>query len=317
MTAYEVLGVDFNATQEDIDKAFKSLARQYHPDKNNGDNTKMMEINEAYKLIGKPDARKKYDESNANTAMFEMMSTVFGKPTVARDFGKAPTKDPRMKNGTNIKLNVTIPLDIYLSGCEKMPVKFTRMCECLDCGGTGGNRECKCPVCGGYGYVVKDGKKLSCTKCNGTGTIKINSCKTCNGKGFLKKKVSKTIFYRPGVLTETIKGAGNNGLYGGTNGDLVITYKPKAPVGTKFTEDGFIETGLNLNVEDLVLGVTKMVKIGNWSAYITFEPKDMKSIPIVKEIGKFKFRFGVYLEINQNDVNFAQNLRNNRINDLI
>ena len=237
MTAYEVLGVDFNATQEDIDKAYKSLARQYHPDKTNGDNTKMMEINEAYKLIGKPDARKKYDESNANTAMFEMMSTVFGKPTVARDFGKAPTKDPRMKNGTNIKLNVTIPLDIYLSGCEKMPVKFTRMCECLDCGGTGGNRECKCPVCGGYGYVVKDGKKLSCTKCNGTGTIKINSCKTCNGKGFLKKKVSKTIFYRPGVLTETIKGAGNNGLYGGTNGDLSLIQSFPSAISSAFRKN--------------------------------------------------------------------------------
>jgi len=317
MTAYEVLGVEFNATQEEIDKAYKNLARQYHPDKNNGDDTKMVELNEAYKLIGKPDARKKYDESNANTAMFEMMSTVFGKPTVARDFGKAPTKDPRMKNGTNIKLNVSIPLDIYLAGCEKMPVKFTRICECLDCGGTGGNRECKCPVCGGYSYVIKDGKKRGCNRCNATGTIKVNPCKTCDGRGFLKKKVSKTIFYRPGVLTETIKGAGNNGLFGGTNGDLVVTYKPKDIDGTKFTEDGVIETGLILNVEDLVLGVTKMVRIGNWSAYISFEPKEMKSIPIVKEIGKFKFRFRVSLEINQNDVNFAQNLRNNRINDII
>ena len=98
---------------------------------------------------------------------------------------------------------------------------------------------------------------------------------------------------------------------------MVVTYKPKDIDGTKFTEDGVIETGLILNVEDLVLGVTKMVRIGNWSAYINFEPKEMKSIPIVKEIGKFKFRFRVSLEINQNDVNFAQNLRNNRINDII
>ena len=318
MTAYEVLGVEFDATQEQIDKAYKTLARQYHPDKNNGDDTKMVELNEAYKLVGKPDARKKYDESNANTAMFDMMSTVFGKPTVARDFGKAPTQqDARMKNGTDIKLNVTIPIDIYLAGCDKMPIKFNRLCECLDCGGTGGNRECKCPVCGGYGYVVKDGKKSGCTKCNGTGNIKIHTCKSCNGKGYTRKKVSKTIFYRPGVLTETIKAAGNNGLFGGTNGNLVITYKPKSTAEARFTDDQYIEMPLKVNIDDLVLGVTKLVRIGNWSAYITFDAKDMKNLPIVKEIGKFKFRFLVELEINQNDINFAQNLRNNRINDLI
>lgn len=318
MTAYEVLGVEFTATQEEIDKAYKKLAKQYHPDKNNGDDTKMVELNEAYKLIGKPDARKKYDESNANTAVFNMMATVFGKPTVARDFGKAPTQqDARMKNGTDIKLNVTIPMDVYLSGCEKMPIKFKRMCECLDCGGTGGNRDCKCPVCGGYGYVVKDGKKSSCTKCDGTGTIRVHTCKSCNGKGYTRKTVNKTVFYRPGVLAETIRGAGNNGQYGGANGNLVITYKPKSNNEASFGDDGVINTRLKLNIEDLVLGVTRQVRIGNWSAYISFEPKEMSKLPIYKEIGNFKFRFAVDLEINKNDANFAQELRNSRINDLI
>lgn len=318
MTAYEVLGVDNTASDEEIKKAYRSLAKQYHPDKNNGDDTKMVALNEAYKLVGTPEARKKYDTSNANQAMFEMMYTIFGKPTVAKDFGKAPVeKDVRMKNGTDIDLTVSIPLDVYLSGCEQMPIQFNRKCECLDCGGTGGNRECKCPVCGGYGYVVKDGKKSECARCKGTGNIRVHKCASCNGKGYTRKTVNKNIFYSPGTLSSTLKGAGNNGMYGGTNGNLNITFKPKPCDEATFDADNCINTSVTLNVEDLVLGVTKRIVIGNWSAYITLDKEDFKKIPVVKQIGKFKFRFSVNLDSNSNDVNFAQELRNSRINEII
>lgn len=319
MTAYEVLGVDVKATDEEIQKAYKAMARKYHPDKNNGDDSKMVELNEAMKMVGTPEARKKYDENNANTAVFRMMETVFGRPTVARDFGKAPVnQDPKMKNGKDINLKVSIPLDVYLGGMERAPIKFCRKCECLDCSGTGGNRKSTCPVCGGYGYVVKDGKKSSCTRCNGTGSVVTKKCKTCNGKGFLKNKVEKIIAYRPGSLTATIKGAGDNGMHGGTNGDLLITFNVK-PVGDAFFDpaDETINIRTSFNIEDFVLGVTKRFMVGNWSAYVSFTPDDMKKIPIIKTVGRFKFKVSVDLEINKNDAIFAQELRNSRINELI
>ena len=102
MNAYEVLNVKPDATDDEILASYKQLARKYHPDKNNGDDSKMIELNEAYALIDTPEKRKEYDSKNAFVADFNMLSSVFGRPTVAENFKNPPKVDPKLQNGKKL-----------------------------------------------------------------------------------------------------------------------------------------------------------------------------------------------------------------------
>ena len=318
MSVYDILQVKPDATDDEIKHKYKELARQYHPDKNNGDDSKMVELNEAYHLIDTPEKRKEYDSKNAFVADFNMLSSVFGRPTVAENFHKAPTVDPKMKNGTDVKLRVKIPVDVFLGGVDAMPIKFNRMAECLECDGTGGGVEHLCGKCGGYGYVVIAGQKIKCDKCNGEKKLKANKCEVCNGTGVVKKSVSKIIRYVPGALKMRVPYAGNSGLHGGTNGHLMISFSVTPVNGINYDPAiKAVPVTVNVYPEDIVLGVTKVVTIGNWSSYLTLEPKDFDHLPVRKTIGKVDLSVSVTVDRSPDDVRRAQEWRNSRINDVI
>ena len=318
MTVYDILHVKPDATDEEIKAKYRDLAKQYHPDKNNGDDSKMAELNEAYKTIDTPEKRKEYDTKNAFVAEFDMLSTVFGRPTVAENFKNPPKKDARMKNGTDIKLHVKIPVDVFLSGAKAMPVKFKRNTECMECGGTGGGIDHTCPSCGGYGHVVIGGRKMDCSKCDATGIVKTDPCKVCRGKGMAIKVVDKVISYRPGQLEMVVPNAGNSGRFGGTNGNLKVSFTIQ-PVDSINYDPAMKAVPVTVDVypEDVVLGVTKVVNVGSWSSYLSLEPSDFDRLPARKRVGNADLLVSVRVLRDKDDVRRAQEWRDSRINDLI
>ena len=318
MSVYEILEVKPDASDEEIKRKYRELAKKYHPDKNNGDDTKMSELNEAYKMIDTPEKRKEYDSKNAFAAEFDMLSTVFGRPTVAENFKNPPKRDPRMKNGTDIKLKVKIPVDVFLSGAKTMPIKFKRNTECMECGGTGGGIDRTCPSCGGYGHVVIGGRKFDCSKCDSTGIVKTEPCKVCRGKGMAVKTVEKVISYRPGQLEMTVPSAGNSGKFGGTNGNLKIAFAVQPVDGINYDPSAnAVPVTVEVYPEDIVLGVTKVVNVGSWSSYVSLEPADFDSLPARKRIGNVDFLVSVRVSREAEDVRRAQAWRDSRINDVI
>lgn len=318
MNAYEVLNVKPDATDDEILASYKQLARKYHPDKNNGDDSKMIELNEAYALIDTPEKRKEYDSKNAFVADFNMLSSVFGRPTVAENFKNPPKVDPKLQNGKNVNLRVKIPVDVFIGGIDAMPIKFTRNVECLQCDGTGGNREHTCHVCGGYGYVILEGKRQPCTCCEGKGTVFAEPCKVCGGKGVTKKVVEKVIRYVPGALKMRVPHAGHSGVHGGINGHLMISFAVQPVNGINYDPDlKAVPVTVSVYPEDVVLGVTKRLTVGAWSEYITLEANDFDHLPVKKRIGNVDFLVSVNIERSKEDIKHAQEWRDSRINDVI
>lgn len=318
MSVYDILQVSPDATDEEIKAKYKELARLYHPDKNDGDDSKMVELNEAYHTIDTPEKRKEYDTKNAFVAEFNMLSSVFGRPTVAENFKNPPKANNDMKPGTDIKLNVKIPVDVFLGGIDVMPLKFKRNTECLECDGTGGGREHNCSVCGGYGYVVLMGKKSDCKKCNGYGKVKADPCKVCKGTGMVKHTVTKAIRYVAGALKMKVPNAGNSGRHGGPNGNLNLSFTVTPVDGVCYDPaTKTVPVTVSVYPEDIVLGVTKKVSIGSWSTYVNFEPSDFDTLPVRKTVGKVDLSFSVKVDRTDEDVARAREWRNSRINDII
>lgn len=318
MTVYEILGVNPNDSDEVIKKRYHQLMKEAHPDLG-GSPEMAARYNEAYAKIKTPELRKKYDEENLFTAEFDMLTTVFGRPTVAANFGKKPEYSGHKPiNGKDIKLAVNIPVSVFICGSRSLAVSYKKRCECMECGGTGGDRECKCPSCGGSGYVYMDGKRHMCEKCGGAGTYKVKKCSVCNGKGYSTKTVNKPLYYAPGMLETKVTGAGHNGLYGGENGDLCINFKIKPEDATSYDpESRTIRSLISVKPEDLVLGTTKKVVVGDFSQYIQFSQTDFGRIPVSKKIGNQTWLFDVLLEVSDDDILAATERRNSRINELI
>jgi len=194
---YEILGVDENATQDDIKKAYRKLSKQYHPDVNPDGEEKFKDIAEAYDIIGDPEKRQDYENKKNNPfagmgghgfdihSMFEqMMGGQMRKP-------KAPDKI--------LELEVT-PIESYFGLKKELELKTLKNCK--SCEGSGGEKEV-CYTCNGYGYVIQSFGtgmfqqqiQMTCNVCNGVGsTIKIR-CNTCFGNGRVEelRKISVNI----------------------------------------------------------------------------------------------------------------------------
>lgn len=315
---YSILGVSPTATDEELENAYKKLARQYHPDKCGGDDSKMSQINEAYHLIDTPEKRRKYDESNAFTAEYDMLASVFGRTTVAKNFGKKPTVKPAMKHGTDIALTVNIPLSAFIVS-SMFNVKFTRKCECLECDGTGAKSHYTCTQCGGYGSISIKGRKRKCTKCGGTGYVIKEKCPVCGGNSVTTKEIELPIMFKAMTTSMTVPYEGNNGVHGGENGNLNITFNVKPCDGFSYdASDGTIVGNIKLYPEDLVLGASVGVKIGNRAIGLGITPADAAHIPIKVASNGIKFKLDVDLiSPAPDDEKLYYALRNNHINDII
>lgn len=248
---YEVLGVSKTATEDELKKAYRALAKKYHPDMNPGDKeaeVKFKEASEAYAVLSDADKRRQYDQFGhaafdggaGGAGGFDFsgmdMGDIFGD-LFGDLFGGGRSRRPNngpMK-GANIRTSVRITFEEACFGVEK-ELELTLKDECETCHGTGaksGTSRETCPKCGGKGQVVFTQQSLfgmvrnvqTCPDCHGSGTVVKEKCSACYGTGFIssKKKIKVTI---PAGIDNgqsvRIRDKGEPGTNGGPRGDLLV-----------------------------------------------------------------------------------------------
>jgi molecular chaperone DnaJ len=253
-TLYDTLGVSKSASQEEIKKAYRKLARQYHPDKNPGDNEaeeRFKEVQHAYDLLSDDEKRKTYDRfgstngrvapgqgagSNVNFDfsgfdvgdLGDLFGGIFGGGGGRGGAARARRQPVR---GSDVEVEVQLSFEDALQGAEvKVPVELTTACR--ECGGTGaqpGTAPVICPECNGRG-VKSESQGLfalsqPCPRCRGNGTVIEKPCPNCHGSGRERRIKTYTVKIKPGVKDRTrirLKGKGEAGENGGPAGDLVV-----------------------------------------------------------------------------------------------
>jgi molecular chaperone DnaJ len=277
---YKVLGVDKKASQDDIKKAYRKLARQYHPDTNNdaGAEERFKQISEAYDTLGDPEKRKKYDRGGSifgGTNPFGGAGGAGGGATAA-DFGgfsdifsgifnttggRGARTKPAAERGRDLETTVSLSFDQAIDGAQ-VPVSVATHAACPTCRGTGaepGTSPIVCPVCNGRG-VESEGQGLfsitrPCHRCGGSGTVIEHPCHTCHGEGRVRELKKYKVNIPAGVKEGSrirLPGKGEAGLRGGPPGDLyVVTRVEDSPV--------FRRKGDNLEVE-VPITVTEAIR---------------------------------------------------------
>ncbi len=245
---YEVLGVSKTADDAEIKKAFRSMAKKYHPDMHPGDKEceeRFKEAQEAYAVLSDPEKRRQYDQFGH--AAFEGgagggfdfsgmdMSDIFGD--IFGDFfggGRRSSNNGPMK-GANVRMSVRITFEEAVFGCEK-ELEFAYQEACSTCHTTGtkpGTSPETCAKCGGKGKVVYSQQSLfgmmqnvqTCPDCRGTGKIVREKCPDCHGVGYISRKIRKKVEIPAGIdngQCVRVRDYGEPGKNGGPRGDLLV-----------------------------------------------------------------------------------------------
>ncbi len=251
---YEVLGVSKNATEDEIKKAFRSLAKKYHPDVSTEANAeeKFKEIQEAYSVLSDQEKRAQYDRFGHQAEnMGQGFSGFSGFSGGFEDFdlgdifssffgggGGSRTQSNRPRKGEDIQKRMTISfMDSIFGKTEKIKVQVYD--ECSNCHGTGAKSSSDvktCSKCGGTGRVIIEQTSLfgrtqtqtTCPNCHGKGKEILNKCQTCGGEGMVKVTKEVEVKVPQGIETGQqirLEGLGNRGINGGPNGDLYIQFE--------------------------------------------------------------------------------------------
>jgi molecular chaperone DnaJ len=249
---YDTLGVKKGASQDEIKKAYRKLAREHHPDANPGNKAaeeKFKEVQTAYDVLSDEKKRKEYDRFGStngrgpagpgpggpnvnfgnvdfgNVDLGDILGGIFGNAG-GRGRGR-----PQPMRGADLETEVRLSFEDSLRGAEaKVPVEVTVACS--DCGGSGAQRGTApviCPQCNGRG-VTSESQGLfalsqPCPRCRGNGTVIEKPCAKCKGSGRERRLRNYTVKIKPGVKDGTkirLKGKGEAGANGGPNGDLVV-----------------------------------------------------------------------------------------------
>jgi molecular chaperone DnaJ len=257
---YETLGVAKTASADEVKKAYRKLARQYHPDRNPGDTAaeeRFKEIQGAYDVLGDPEKRKEYDVvgsrvfagggpgpggfhwsgSFGDIGDLGDVSDLFGGLFGGRGAGRQPSRGRR---GRDVEVEVNVSFEDSLEGATiRIPVELETVCHtCSGSGAEPGTSPVVCPVCNGRG-VVSESQGLfalsqPCPRCGGNGTVIETPCHTCHGSGRERRTKRYTVKIPAGVKDGTrirLKGKGEAGVGGGPPGDLyVITRVTPSPL---------------------------------------------------------------------------------------
>ena len=283
---YEILGVPRAASQDDIKRAFRKLARTYHPDLNPNDptaNFKFRELQRAYDILGNIEKRRQYDRFGASYFRSRYAPPSAQSVTdMVNEFVEAFVRQqvPRTKRGEDLRYYLSITLEEAAKGGYKtIVVKRTE--DCATCRGTGASDKdgkIPCPVCEGLGEVrPRSGLfkfRRPCGSCRGTGYRIVSPCDTCGGTGRDRKEDAIRVRIPPGVETGQrlkIRGRGNGGYQEGEPGDLfVVVHVKEHPVfrrkGTELLCD------VQVNFADAALGAEVEVPTLDGPARIQLPP---------------------------------------------
>jgi molecular chaperone DnaJ len=275
---YEILGVPKNAQADEIKKAYRKLAREYHPDKNPGDaqaEERFKEVQGAYDVLSDPEKRKQYDTFGANGARAGA-----GQPGFNFDFGdlgdlgdifgglfgrggRAQSRDRGMR-GSDVEATVNLSFDDSLKGVSvQVPVELDVACsQCNGSGAKPGTAPRICPECNGRGVRAEDqgffALSQPCPRCRGNGTVIEDPCPQCRGTGRERRTKRYTVKIPAGVKNGTrvrLKGKGEAGIGGAPAGDLfVVTRVAESPIYKRRGSDLLVD--VPVSYPDAALGTT-------------------------------------------------------------
>lgn len=289
---YKVLGVDKGASQDDIKKAFRKKAHEYHPDKANGDEAKFKEINEAYQVLGNAKKRGQYDQfgssfeqaqagggfsgfdgfrdasgyANGFNVNMDDLGDIFGGIGDIFGFGGGGGGRNRTRRGADIQVLFTIDFNDAVFGSEK-EVSLQKKIKCNKCNGNGaepGTKIEKCPTCKGTGRTTRAQRTIFgnvqvqavCEDCQGEGEKFAKACTKCGGLGAVQDKVNFKVKIPAGIDNgETIRlsGQGEAGDKGTPAGDLYL--KIKVTPDKRFAREGYdIRTEAKISFTQAALG---------------------------------------------------------------
>jgi molecular chaperone DnaJ len=327
---YKTLGVDKKATPEEIKKAYRKLARKYHPDQNPDDKqaeARFKELSQAHDVLGDPEKRKQYDSGSGPFAtgagpgggfggfgnfdfdassMGDILSNLFGGSTSGR---RVRTK-PRAEKGSDLEAQVSITFDQAVSGAQ-VPLQVPMHASCPTCHGTGakpGTAPSVCPRCEGRGIETQGQGMFSisqpCSLCGGTGTVIEDPCPTCNGAGAVRTVKKLRVNIPAGVREGSrirLAGKGEPGRNGGPHGDLyLITHVEPSQLFTRKGDNLEVEVPLTIpealrgaEVQVPTLTGTKTLRVKPGTAHGTVQRLRGEGPPKLggKEKGDIHYRF--------------------------
>jgi molecular chaperone DnaJ len=288
---YDVLGVGKKATDEEIKRAYRKLARDYHPDRNPGDpkaEERFKEIGAAYDTLKDPEKRKAYDAGG----MFggfgrgpggggpgaggfnvgdvgDIFSSLFGRGG----------RTPEPARGRDLETEIRLSFEQAMQGAQ-IPIDVVKQARCTTCGGNGaapGTAPVTCPRCGGTGIDAQSQGFFSisqpCPQCGGRGQVVEQPCPDCAGSGVTKQRKRYRVNVPAGVKDGTrirLAGKGEDGPLGGPSGDLFVTTRVAASPIFKRRDDGNLEVEVPItlaeaiggaNIEVPTLKATKRIRI--------------------------------------------------------
>ena len=254
---YEVLGIDKNATDEDIKRAYRKKAKECHPDLHPNDKeaeARFKELNEANEVLSDPDKRARYDQFGFYGP--DMGGGAGGNPFGGMDFsgmggmgdifdqlfnggmgGSAQARRNAPRQGNDVRYELRLTFEEAAKGCHKS-VEFYRYENCATCGGSGakpGTQPQTCSMCKGTGQIRQSGGWMTtvrtCPACGGSGKVIKDKCSSCGGSGRVRMRRTLELDVPAGVDDNIVlskRGQGEPGANGGPNGDLLIqiTVKP-------------------------------------------------------------------------------------------
>ena len=300
---YEVLGVDRSASQDEIKKAFRKLAFQYHPDRNKEPDAeeKFKEISEAYAILSDPEKKGQYDrfghagisgrysyEDIFRGANFRDIFTEFGfgDDLLGRIFGgifgggfgfnfQQARTGPR--RGSDLQTRIEVTLEQVATGTE-VELSLNRLKSCSRCGGSGaepGTNVVSCPQCNGTGRIERRTQSLfgqmirvtTCDRCQGKGKIPDTPCSSCGGDGLEEKRARMDVKVPQGIEDGTqliLRGQGEDGPNGGPPGDLYVTVRVKPhPYLIRRGRDVIYEAEINFPQASLGTSITVPTLFGD------------------------------------------------------
>jgi molecular chaperone DnaJ len=282
---YEILGVSRNASQDEIKKAYRKVAMQYHPDRNPGNKEaeeKFKEAAEAYEALSDPDKRAQYDrfghagmrgsagfgDGMRMEDIFSNFGDIFGDDIFGSFFGGRTQQRQQSHGirGTNLRVKIRLNFAEIAAGVNKK-IRVKKYVPCTSCQGTGARDKSAfqtCSTCGGSGQVRKVSNTFlgqmqtvaTCPSCGGEGTIITSKCASCHGTGRVYGEETVSIDIPAGVqqgMQLSISGKGNTGERGGAPGDLIILIEEEPH--PELQRDGLnVAYDLYISITDAVFG---------------------------------------------------------------